>query len=450
MGLRDRLFGDGEGILRNVIEGAEYRTGLANPEGWFVDSLGGSRSVSGQRVTVNTALGVSSVFSAVTMISEAVGRMPLKVYRMIDDDDREEARTHRAWSMLHDKPNPVMPANRFWSTVTAHLLLHGNAFCPLIRSPISGLVESLALEDPQRMTVEWNDVAMTKRYKRDAGMAGQKTYDESEMLHVIAFSLDGVIGQSRIHWARNALGNAIARDKFEGGFYDRGAVLSGVIEHPDELSPAAQTKLEATWRARWSGADRAHGTPVLEEGATFKPLSMPLSDMQFVENAQLSRTDIAVLFQLPPNYLGGSSGDSLTYATVESNQIQFVQHAVMPYTDTISRAVSSDTGIFPQQNTYYAEFVTDALLRADAVARGDFYTKLASLKAITVNEIRARENMPPLEGGDEMGSATPEQARETIQDPAAATQGTTVTPDTSTAIGTNGNGNGKPAVPIAP
>jgi HK97 family phage portal protein len=302
--------------------------------------------------------------------------------------------------MLHDKPNSAMPANRFWSTVTAHLLLWGNAFIPLDRSPQSGLVEELRLADPASMNVEWNQDTLVKSFYVDT-IEGRKRWSDEDMLHIVAWSLDGIIGQSRIGWCRNMLGAAIARDKFEGGFWDRGATFSGVIEHPDVLGPEGLANLAMGFNAKYAGAaEQGHQTPILEEGATFRPLSMPLADMQFVENAQLSRTDIAVLFNLPPAYLGGSTGDSLTYATVESNQIQFVQHAVMPYTDTIAKAVTSDPGIFPQ-NVYFAEFVTEALLKADKVTQATYYEKLFALidgegrRVLGTDEIRARENMPP-------------------------------------------------------
>lgn len=389
-------------FLESIIAGAEFRSGLANPSGWLVNALGGSRSSSGQRVSVNSALGLAPVFAATTMISEAVGRIPLKVYKMLDavDDERTEARTHRAWSMLHDKPNSAMPANRFWATVTAHLLLWGNAFIPLERSPQSGLVEELRLADPASMNVEWNANTLVKNYYVDT-VEGRKRWSDEDMLHIVAWSLDGIIGQSRIAWCRNMLGAAIARDKFEGGFWDRGAIFSGVIEHPDQLGKEGVDNLKYSFSAAYGGAaERGHQTPVLEEGATFRPLTMPLADMQFVENAQLSRTDIAVMFNLPPAYLGGSTGDSLTYATVESNQIQFVQHAVMPYTDTIAKAVTADPGIFPQ-NVYFAEFVTEALLKADKVTQATYYEKLFALidnegrRVLGTNEIRGRENLPP-------------------------------------------------------
>jgi phage portal protein BeeE len=122
----------------------------------------------------------------------------------------------------------------------------------------------------------------------------------------------------------------IAREKFEGGHWDRGALLRGVLETDKNLGVGPQAT-EAVKRIRtgfstvYSGVDQSAQTAMLEDGMTFKPLSMPLADMQFVEIAELSRSEIAMLFKLPASYLNASTGDSLTYATVEGNQVQFAR-----------------------------------------------------------------------------------------------------------------------------
>jgi phage portal protein BeeE len=134
--------------------------------------------------------------------------------------------------------------------------------------------------------------------------------------------------------------------------------------------------------ALYGGSGRAHGTPVLEEGLDFVPIGSPMKDLEFVAAQQLSRTDIAVMFKLPPNYLGGSSGDSLVYSTVEMNQEHFALHAIAPWTNTIAKAVSNDPGLLPQ-NVFYAEFTLEAMLRANAKDRGEFYKTLSEVKAIT-------------------------------------------------------------------
>jgi phage portal protein BeeE len=79
--------------------------------------------------------------------------------------------------MLHDQPNPAMPAHRFWSTVTAQLLLWGNAFIRKERNAVTGLVESLWLLDPAHVMVEWNPVTgrSGSRSSRRGGQARAST-----------------------------------------------------------------------------------------------------------------------------------------------------------------------------------------------------------------------------------------------------------------------------------
>ena len=378
----------------------EQRSGLAYPDAWMFDAFGGAPASSGKRVTVAKAMGLAPVWSAVSIISQQLGQLPLKVYRDLGEGDRTEARTHRMWSVLHDKPNSYTPADRFWSAVAGQLLLYGNAFVLKDRD-LNGLVDELWLLKPGAMTIEWNPRSRVKRYLYDPGDGPREVFDDSGVLHLFDLSLDGVCGESVITSARNAFGTAIARDEFEGGFYQRGAVLSGVVEHPGQIGVEGADNLKRSFTSIYGGSDRAHQVGVLEEGATFRTMSHPLKDLEFVANQQLSRTDIALMFKLPPSYLGGSSGDSLTYATVEGNQIHFALHSISPLANTIAKGLSTDVDLFPQSNTFNAEFTLQALMRGDSKSRSEYYKVLHEIRdddgkrAMDVDEIRERENFPP-------------------------------------------------------
>jgi HK97 family phage portal protein len=391
-------------LLERLVKGAEYRSGLANPQGWLVDAMSGAPSYSGKRVTPQSSVGLHTVFSAVTYISDAVAQLPLKVYRDLAGET-VEARDHRAWRMLHDKPNPVTGADRFWSTVTTQLLLWGNAFIELIRND-SGLVEELWLLDPAQITVNWNANTRTKKYVLENESGRRRIYSSDDVLHVFGTSLNGLMGLSRISECRQMLGTALARDEFEGGFYQRGATLRGVIEHPNRVGETGLKNIRESFTKIYSGSSKAHQTGVLEEGASFKPLNMTMKDLEFVAAQQLSASQVAVMFKLPPSFLGGTSGDSLTYATVEGNQIQFAQYAVTAPAVAIAKAVSANQAIFPF-GSWYCEFVLEGLMRGDAHSRGEFYKALRECDAITPNEIRARENMPPKPGGDDLKAHVP-------------------------------------------
>lgn len=372
------------------LGGQEERAGLANPSFQTMDAFGASSSsYTGERVTTQNALTLGAVRAAVAMISQSIGGLPLKVYRVTDNDDRVEARNHRMWKILHDKPNENATARTFWTATTAQILIYENSFLYKNRDPFTGEVDALYHLDPTQVTVEVE--GRSKRYVVEG--PPRKVYTDDEVCHIVGFSVDGYYGSSRVTEAKATLGNAMARNRFEGEFYGQGGHYPGVIEYPGRLGEQGTKNLAAAMNTRHGGPGQRHMTPVLEEGASWKPTGMSLEAMQFAELAEQTRTEIAVLFNIPPAYLGASTGDSLTYATTESNQIQYATMACLPIADTIAKALSSDPAILPW-NVMFAEFVLEAMMRADMKTRAEYWEKLLSMGVVTEAYIAARENLP--------------------------------------------------------
>src|SRR5262245_1432332 len=369
----------------------EERAGLANPSAATLDSFGLTASYSGERVTIKRALEIAAVRAAIEMISKAVGVMcPLKVYRIMDDDERVEARTHRSWRMLHDQPNPATTAAAFWSAVSAHCLIWDQCFIGKERDPGLGEVISLWLLDPTQMEIDFDGREKRFRYTQDGKTV---LLGPDDVLHIVGFGLTGLWGDSRIEQAKQAIGVAIARAKFEGGFYKRGARNPAVIEYPGRLGEKAEANMRKTFDLWHAGVENMHRVPILEEGAKFNSVGQNLDEMQFAELAQQTRTDIAVLFGVPPAYLGGTTGDSLTYATTESTQITFAQMAVAPFTTLIGKALSADPAILPW-NVMFAEFVLEGLMRADMRTRSEYWKTMKDVLGLKPEYIASRENIP--------------------------------------------------------
>lgn len=419
----------------------ETRSTLRSPDSELLDAFWGAPSPSGKRVTVDSALGLSAVWSAVTLISEQVGQLPLKVYRDLGQGDKEEARGHRSWRMLHDRPNAQTPAGRFWATVAMHILLYGNCFIEKGRDE-AGIVDELWVLPPAEVTVKWWPNLMEKTFvHRPAEFASSpRELDDDTVLHIFGPSLDGITGMSVIEACKTSLGTALARDEFEGGFYARGAVLSQVIEMDGKIkSDESLKRFKASMQAIFGGSGKAHQVGVFEDGAKLKQVGSPLKDLEFVSSQNMTRTDIAVMFHLPPNKLGGSTGEGLHYSTVEMNQTAIAVDAIAPLVKTISDALSQDPGLMPQ-NIHWAEFVLDGMLRADADARATYYEKLSAVKAIHPDEIRKRENLPPL---------TAAQKKELNPEPPAPPPGQLGMnlDGQQNDVSANANGNGNGAMP---
>jgi HK97 family phage portal protein len=379
---------------------------LATPDTWLFDAAGAQPTMAGERVSVEGSMAIAAVFTAVSIISETIGTLPLKTFRDLGADKGvAPAPDHRAYRMLHSAPNPIQPAHRFWSTVVAHQLLWGNWFIEKLRDA-DGLVAELWLLNPANVVVEWNSAVRRKRFRYTDPMTGVETlYDDDRILHGFGLSLDGITGMSPIQQARESLGKAKARARFEADLYARAPSLSGWIGVQGQLKDSV--KLRESWRAIYgAGGDDRFGVGVLEEGATFNALTAPLADMQFVESENMSVKAIASLFKLPPAYLGGSTGDSLTYATTESNSIQLATQAIAPVTHNIARWLTFDMGIFPF-SSWFAEFELDALMRGDSAARAVFYEKMVGIKALFPDEIRRFENLAPDDRALEQPAPTP-------------------------------------------
>lgn len=385
----------------------ERQSSLSEPNQDLLMALGGEMVTSGERISIDGSLRIADVFTAVSIITGTIATLPLKIFREVGENVEEQP-LHRAARMLGAQPNPAMPAHAFWPILAGHLLLWGNAFVEKLRDE-DGLVAELWPLHPGYVEVEWNAQLRQKRYTVWDG-ANKRVLSADRVLHMFGYSVDGLVGLSPIQQAKQSLGVVKARERFEGELYHNKPFVTGVIETDKRITDTV--KIRESWAAIYGGGDKGvgirsgrHSVAVLEEGAHYNQLTAPLADMQFVESTQMSKAAIASLFKLPPAYLGGSIGDSLTYQTVESNQIQFARMAITPVTVNMQKFLGADTGLFPFQS-WYPEFVLEGLLRGDSKARAEFYAAMVGIGALTPNEVRGLENYPPLPGGDEMPTIT--------------------------------------------
>lgn len=373
-------------------------SGLAEPQPWLSESLGGTSTLAGESVSVTSSLGIADVFAAVNLIAEEIGSLPLKVYRDLaltpgnPGEGIDEAPEHRAWRLLHDMPNPYTPANRFWSTVAVHQLLWGNWFIEKLRDEFNQVAE-LRLVHPSTVQVYWNEAAAVKAFQVTRQSGRQEVLDDTRMLHGFGVSQDGIIGMSPIQQAREALGIVKARERFEGDAYGNHPYAGIALETPGSIKDPK--RIRESWRAVYgSGSKDRGGVAVLEEGMHANPLPMPMADMQFVETVKLSKTQIANIFKLPPSYIGGSVGDSLTYQTVESNKIWLASQTLSPIATSVASYLSHDPSLFPFPS-WFCKFDLTELTQGDSKARADYWKAMKDMGVVDAELIAEREGLPP-------------------------------------------------------
>lgn len=368
---------------------------FARPQSFSTFPFNLRASATGSLVTVDTALELIPVYSAVNLIASAIGSLPCKVYSLAD---RSEARSSRQWRMLHEQPNEETAADEFWQWVTACLLLWGNAFIYKQRDQ-NGVVQQLWPIRPSRVLVGREPVpdGGSRRYFIIDNRPG-RVYDV-DILHIRGLGTDGLVGYSPIQLARQQIANDEAQQEFLGTFLKNGLFSSAVFTHPNRLSKEAQERLreQISNRAGWLRAGEAI---TLEEGADLKNLTMSLVDSEFVSMSKMSEHRIAQLFGLIPPHTWGATdqGKTMTYQNSEFGGLEFVKWTLRPLLVRLEASVQRDQGVFPSPGpVLFPEFLVDALLRADTFTRWQAY-QLGYGKWINAKWIQEVENITIPEG----------------------------------------------------
>ena len=387
-------------LMRTLVAGLGGQrslSGTSRPSRWLMDMFGGGMEThSGASVTPESSMQLASVFAAVQCIAGDVGSTPCLVYHRRGDGGRDRARQHRMWRPLHEQPNEFHSADEFWEIITAHVLLWGNAYAAKVRG-VDGLVKELIPLRPDLVHLT-KDRHGKPVYVYTTHDGKQVTAGPDEVLHFRGLGTDGREGLSPIRQARHALGNALTLQEFQGRFWRNNAAPGGVLKHPGVLNEKAQKRLRVTWDVLHGGIENAGKAAILEEGMDWQQLGMPLADAQFIEQARFSRSEIALIFQLPPYKLAADSGGSMRYENVEAQGIDYARSTLKRWFSRFEGALKRDPDLFLQAQAYYPEFLMDAWMRGDSKSRSEFYAKaLDPTKGwMTRDEVRTRENLNPL------------------------------------------------------
>ena len=382
MAENQNLFGRIVGAFRSSPNNPS--TSLANPASWMFD---GAASKTGIAITEDSAMRLSAVFGAVRVISETIAALPWSVNQDVDGTTRP-ATAHPINKLIH-APNGMMTDFSFKEVCQAHLCLHGNAFIAIRRNEAGQPVKLIPVH-PNRVEVKvYKD---EKFYSVDQG---SETFDDSEMIHILGLSFDGIIGKSVIEAARESIGLGLAADQFGGSFFGNGANVSAILTHPGLLSDEAYKRLMASWQRRFAGLDNSHKTAILEEGMNLEKVSISPQESQFLETRKFGVEDIARFFRIPLAYLG-SLENSSTRANIEEQGIQFQRNTILPW---VKRWESEfNRKLFTEDSEYYIRVNMDGLLRGDISSRYSSYATARQWGWLSVNDVRRLENMTPIEG----------------------------------------------------
>lgn len=359
--------------------------------------VGGKNTKAGVRVTTKTALSISMVWSCVKILSESLSGLPLKLY---EDSEGSKARRlvprkDRAWRRLR-KPNQFMTMLNFLKFVVVNMALRGNAFALIERNrenTVIGLVP-LAIDS---VTINTDDDLI---YWVQPKGGDAFPVSPENMLHFKIFSMDGITGLSPIEYQAETMGLAKAGQQWSSRFMRKGGFTGGYVIYKEFLTAQQQEQVKAKFPdIRRGDADDIGKMAILQGGPTIQPAGISQKDAQFIESQQFQEEALAGIYGVPLWLANRAGKTSIMGSNLEQQLIGFVTFGLKPYIDAVEDEINDK--LFGGTDRF-VEFAVEGLLRADSAGRAAYYTAALGGSGgsgwMHINEVRSKENLPPLDG----------------------------------------------------
>lgn len=332
--------------------------------------------------SVNVALSLVPVFAATRLIADGIATLPLQAYRTAGD-----VRAPVADPPLLRDPTQFGTVCDWLHRAVTSLMLRGNAYGLITVIGSNGAPSQIEWLNPDEVSLAMDDTAYVPQwYWRGAPL------DAGRLVHIPGYTLPGkVLGLSPIAKYKLTVETALHAAKFGRDWFVNGSTPAAVLETQDEVTEG-QAK---TIKERFKKAAKGREPVALGLGVTYKQISVPAEESQFLATIRASKTDVANIYGIPPELIGGETGQSMTYSTTEQQQIQLVTYALRPYMVKIETAVSR---LLPRPQ--YVKFNADAALRADTATRYQAHHLALTDGWMSKDEVRGVEDLPPLPNGE--------------------------------------------------
>lgn len=383
MGLRRFLLGQPEPEQRSLsgpLTGAD-----------LVELLAPSASTNaGVSVSEETAPKLAAVWRAVAMLSGVTAGLPIKAFR-----DAEGGRLEVPSTLLR-RPHPTFTRFELIELAMVHLLLSGNFYAVKQRNGLGDVVALLPVA-PRSVTPKLDDNGI-KTFEVPGTDGTRRTVGTDVLMHIPGMGYDGVRGWSPVQVCKQALGVGLAAEEFSARFFGNGSHLGGVLQTDSELTAEQADDARRSFREKVTGLAKAHEVAVLHRGLKYEQLGIAPEDAQLIEARNFNIDDIGRIYGVPSHMLNNASG-STSWGSGLSEQVRGLQTFTLnPW---LTRIEDRFTMELAEPDTYH-EFTRAGLLQATPKERYESYEIGIRARFLTVNEVRALENLPalPVESGD--------------------------------------------------
>lgn len=329
------------------------------------------------------------VRSCVELISSSIGAMGIHLYER-QDNGRVRRTDHPIYKLIHSQPNPYNSPFVFKRQILIDCLTSGNFFgwIQFNRSTPVGIYRI----DPDKVTVGFD---VEGYYYTVKTADGDKVLYQDEILHIQGFSFNNPFsGDSAVKAVKNSASLSKSASELAESYFGQGILGGTILKHPNKLNKVQRETLRKDIDSA-SGLSNAFSFLLLEDGMSLDKLEIDLDKLQLTGLMQFSTKEICRVFQVPGILIGETEGTS-QYGVGETLYSIFWKDCLRKWAILIEEEFSRKLLREDEKDYLYIEVDNNSLLRGDPAYEQDILINYVNSKIFTVDEARAKLNLPPL------------------------------------------------------
>lgn len=359
----------------------------------------GVGNYSGVAVGETTALGLSAMYRAVSLVSGSIAMLPLDTIREVDGMVTQIR-------SVFDDPGGVVGMTPFeWKqTIIAHQMLHGDAFLAHVYNVgggLAGLVpihpSSVQVDPPPKQAASGLTAPYQKTYTAFLQDGSRRTFTDATLTHCPALSMDGRRGIGLIQIARNALGIAVAGDRAAGKMFSDGALMSGLAtpEEGEQWGPDDAKLIKQDLDLKTAGWENASAIAVINRRIKLQKWQQTNEEAQFHASRQFQIEEVSRFTGVPPHQLMQTEKQTSWGTGVAEQNRGLSRYTLAHWTSRLEQRLSRRLAAPRSVRFDYHEWE-----RPTPEQEIDLLIKQTGRPFLTVNEARARLGLEPVPGGD--------------------------------------------------
>lgn len=366
------------------------------PANWMMSYFGGNASKSGVKVDTSVVMTVSAFYRGISIRTNALAMMPMDV-RMQQGRGSRSAENHWSQDLISGGFDPDI-INFNWLKLMEHnRIIAGNAYALRVYDAAD---KTLALHPihPSRIRAARTDAGKLFYLLRDK-TGHEEPLLAKEVFHIAgSYSEDGISGRPLVDLMRESVGVSLAMQEHGARLFSNGARMSGFLKHPTRFSSTeVANRVRQSFEQANSGLSNAHRTALLEEGMDWVSASLSAVETQFLEGRKFEVTEAARWLELPPHMIADLEKSS--FNNIEQQGQEFKTHTMQPSVTLWEQMFNMRLLRDSERKKYFFKFNMNALVRADLIARTQYYQAGRNWGWLCADDIAELEDMNPLPDG---------------------------------------------------